>query len=79
MKKVKPIIKAWTTEVCTHSSQIDPSNELHWRSLFIGFAIGKGLSLKEAIDWSLYANEAFPCEGNSAPSGRNQGEGSHHA
>ena len=69
------VLKAWQDEVC--KKDIDPENRYCWESLFVGFALGKGLSVKEATDYSFYINEAFPLESTdqNTQSGALQGPG----
>lgn len=43
------------SECFDRASEIDPNEELHWwDSLVIGWAIGKGLSPKEALEFASY-------------------------
>lgn len=58
----KEVIEAWEKEICQKANEVDEANEFHWESLFVGFAIGKGLPIEEAIDYKFYINEAFPIE-----------------
>jgi len=46
--------KLFETEVHNRGGEIDPDNELDWYALTIGWAVGKGLTPKEAVDFSLY-------------------------
>jgi hypothetical protein len=48
----KEVLKAWKEEICGNDN-VDPDDELDWRSLFIGFAIGKGLPVSKATESSL--------------------------
>ena len=48
-------------EICKRWEEIDPNNEFIWRGIFIGFAIGCGLSIENAVRWQLY-EEAFKKE-----------------
>ena len=41
-------------EVDDKSKEIDPDNEYDWLSLVIGWAIAKGLSPEEAIEFSYH-------------------------
>ena len=61
------LFKAWQDEVC--KKNVDPESRYCWESLFVGFALGKGLSVEEATDYSLYINEAFPLEDQSGTKG----------
>ena len=58
----KEVLAAYRDEICKKVDQIDPDQELDWRSMFIGFAIGKGFSIVGATDPDLY-EEAFLLEG----------------
>lgn len=60
------VIKAWKLEVCDWAGEIDPENEMDWHALFVGFAMGKGLSPADALDYSFYMDRAFPLEGSGA-------------
>jgi len=59
--KQKQVVEQWGEEICKYSREVDPSGELHWNSMFIGFAIGRGLSIEAATDYNLY-EEAFKKE-----------------
>ena len=39
----------WRTLICNKADEVDPGSELCWRSLWIGFCVGHGVSLSEAI------------------------------
>ncbi len=56
------VIEAWKIDVCARSGEIDPENEHDWQSLFVGFAVGRGLPLSEALSSDLYYDHAFPEE-----------------
>lgn len=58
----REVIDAWREKICNHGEEIDPENELDWTALFIGFAIGMGLSIESATDYALYDEHAYPCE-----------------
>ena len=67
----KELLEAWDKEICKKGKQIDPSQELCWRSLFIGFAIAKGYQLKYSGIYNIINKlnelykEAFKYEGGS--------------
>ena len=46
--------KLFKTEVDDKEQEIDPEKELDWYALTVGWAVGKGLTPKEAVDFSLY-------------------------
>jgi hypothetical protein len=58
------VLKVWKEKVCKNGSVINDSflYRADWHSLFIGLAIGMGMSLEEATDYSFYTNEALPLE-----------------
>lgn len=41
-------------EVSDRSDRIDPDNREDWRSLAVGWAIGKGLKPEDAVDFAIY-------------------------
>ena len=53
MKKEK-LTKMFKEEVHNKAESIDPSSEEDWHSLTLGWAIGKGLSIVEAQEFSRY-------------------------
>lgn len=61
-KKQREVIKAWREEICRAHGDLDPGEDLDWHALFIGFAIGRGLSIDEATDYDLYDQHALPLE-----------------
>lgn len=46
--KFQKLDKIFRTEVHEHSEEIDPGYELSWRSVIIGWALGKGLDAEAA-------------------------------
>lgn len=42
------------TEVWTKSNEIDPGDERDWRSLTLGWALGRGMNPKDADSFSRY-------------------------
>ena len=46
--------KSFKDEVCSFSTEIDPSNEQDWFSLSLGWAIAKGLTPDEAWQFSTW-------------------------
>ena len=65
-KQQKKVVGEWGDMICRHSKQVDPGDELQWESMFIGFAIGRGLTIDEATDYDLYIDHAFvkeACDG----------------
>lgn len=56
------VIADWTIMICKRAGEVDQGNELDWRALFIGFAIGRGLSVERATDYMFYMDHAFPKE-----------------
>jgi hypothetical protein len=59
-KQVKAVVEAWATEICHKADILDPDNQLDWESMWIGFAIGKGLSINDAAN---FYDLAFEKEG----------------
>lgn len=59
MKK-EELLQNWKILFCDKSEYIDPSNELHWESLFIGMAIAYNFTIDEAKE---YYDEAWQLEG----------------
>lgn len=45
---------AWKREVLDQAHDIDPNNESRWGDLAMGYALGKGLSPDQAVDFELY-------------------------
>lgn len=60
--KLQAVIDAWEKEICRNASLVDPSEEYIWQGVFVGFAIGRGLTIEEATDYDLYNKYAFPKE-----------------
>jgi hypothetical protein len=54
------ILLDWHTDICKRSEVVDPGNELHWRSLWIGYAVAKGLDPARAD--RIYSRKAAPFE-----------------
>jgi len=44
------VLREWRDEICKKRQQIDPNGEMLLMSLWLGFAIGKGLTVDEARD-----------------------------
>jgi hypothetical protein len=61
MNSGQDILKAYRDKICKHADEIDPDQDLTWRALFIGLAIGMGASIEEATDPKFYA-QAFKYE-----------------
>lgn len=61
-EKQQQVVDEWGSMICCNHEQIDPENELHWESMFIGFAVGRGLTIGDATDFSLYMLHAFKKE-----------------
>ena len=57
------VIDAWEQDVCRRADDVDPNQELHWESIFIGYAIAKGIPQDRA--WELYYPHAYEREGHS--------------
>ena len=53
-KRDSQIVLDFENEVHNQSADIDPSCELHWESLTVGWALGKGLNPEEALEFTLY-------------------------
>lgn len=51
---------SFKTEVSDKAEEIDPHNMHDWFSLTLGWAIGKGLSLKDAKDFAIYIKHETP-------------------
>jgi hypothetical protein len=47
---IKEVRKAWHNEIYDRSDDIDPDADYDWKSLAIGFFLGKGLTADEAKD-----------------------------
>jgi len=59
---MEELIEMWKKEICDKSEEIDPEEELCWKSLFVGFLIGKGIDIETATDYKLYEEKALPME-----------------
>lgn len=53
-KKYWNLAQVFKTEVCKKKRWIDPEQEQDWYSLSLGWAIAKGLVIKDAHEFSLY-------------------------
>ncbi len=53
-KESDPIVKRFKQEIHDRAKEIDPANEHDWLSLTLGWAIGKGLSVADALDLALF-------------------------
>lgn len=42
---------SWKLDVVDRSDVVDPVSEHDWRSLALGYAIGKGMSIEQAQDF----------------------------
>lgn len=40
-------------EICQNASRVDPCDDFHWKSLAVGYFLGKGFSPEEAIELSI--------------------------
>lgn len=60
---LKEVAEEWGAEVCAKANEVDPLDEHEWRSMWIGFAIGRGLAPEVATDYDFYMEFAFPFEG----------------
>jgi hypothetical protein len=54
------ILLGWHTDICKRAEVVDPHDELHWRSLWMGYAIAKGLDPTRAD--RIYSRKAAPFE-----------------
>ena len=54
MNKYQELIDQFKTEVDDRAEEVDPNMECYWQDLTIGWAIGKGLSPKDARDFARY-------------------------
>jgi len=57
LKAVEPVVKK---ELDDLAREIDPDNEHDWYSLVLGWAIGKGYSIKQAQEISLHIRYDTP-------------------
>jgi len=53
-KTAKNMEEKFKTEVCDRSKEVDPREEHDWFSLTLGWAIAKGLTLKDAYQFALH-------------------------
>lgn len=53
------IVEAWALQVCACGNEVDPDQELDWRALWIGFALGKGMAMNLARDYAFYDDYAY--------------------
>ena len=51
----KDLNEQWISEVYVNSKEVDEHNQEDWHSLCLGWAIGKGLSIQEAKDFTKEA------------------------
>lgn len=57
-------VREWSN-FCKQADDVDPSNDLDWQSLWIGFALGRGLSIELATSYRIYMDRVFPLECDS--------------
>lgn len=51
---LKKLIREFKSEISNKSKEIDPNNLQDWYSITLGWAIAKGLSIKESHEFSNY-------------------------
>lgn len=49
-KEQDALIEEWKTKIMANSKEIDPNNEYDWWDLARGWALGKGLNVKDAME-----------------------------
>jgi hypothetical protein len=54
-KKYAALHKEWKQSVVDKAQRVDPSSEYIWEGVAVGWAIGKGLSPKEAHEFAEQA------------------------
>jgi hypothetical protein len=52
--KRNELTKDFIDNVLSISDEIDPSEQYHWDSLILGWALAKGLSTDDAIDFEIH-------------------------
>ena len=55
-EKFKQLHSQWVKEVCKKPKSVDKDNQEDWHSLCLGWAIGKGLTIKDAKDFASKAD-----------------------
>lgn len=63
--KERFILQEYAQEVCAMRAKIDPANEHDWHSLWVGYAVSKGLA-GEALTYRFYMSVVFPMENMSS-------------
>ena len=56
------VVAAYATLLTDIGTQIDPHAEKEWETLWLGFALAKGLSLAQASDYRFYWTHILPLE-----------------
>jgi hypothetical protein len=54
----KEVLLAWRDVLCRKSQRLN-LDESHWEDLFIGFAMGKGLTIQETRAYRLYGKAFY--------------------
>lgn len=60
------VVVQYGQEVCAMAPKIDEGDEYCWQSLWIGFALAKGLGIGRATEYRFYMDYVFPMESMSA-------------
>lgn len=48
------LLRKWKQDVYAQGEDIDPHNELDWFALCVGWALGKGVPIKDAKAFAIY-------------------------
>jgi hypothetical protein len=51
---------AFKAEIRDRAEEVDPNDNEDWFSLTLGWAIGKGLTIREAYDFAIYIKYETP-------------------
>lgn len=51
--EIEALVAVYKTEIIDRAKQVDPDSEEDWHSLTLGWAIGKGMTVKEAKRFAL--------------------------
>lgn len=65
---LRAVVSAYGQNVVAFAGEIDPEDELDWFALWVGFALGRsvtlgrGVPVVDATDYSFYDEYVFPLE-----------------
>jgi hypothetical protein len=68
LRRHGPAARAFRSDVYRRAAEVDPSSELDWYALQVGFALGRGLSAADAHEFARVMRYQLN-DGESVPDG----------